>query len=410
MTKVIELDNSTATSFFGNYSTYAQKKAMLFEALMKQYLNQQKEIKHQEEVITKLRSFNREKSIKRAESREKLLNKMEVIEKPQTQTQQMSIQLEPRFISGNDVLFVSHLSKSFGTQTLFLDLNFEIKRGERVAIIGNNGTGKTTILKIINQLLEADAGEIKLGAKVHIGYYDQEHQVLHLEKTIFQEIQDAYPSLTNTEIRNVLAAFLFTNDDVFKQIKDLSGGERGRVSLAKLMLSESNFLILDEPTNHLDITSKEILENALNHYTGTVLYISHDRYFINKTATRILELKNQTLINYLGNYDYYLEKKEELTSIYAPCDEETKSKTTSSKEDWKSQKEEHAKLRKKQNELTRIEEEIHQLETRDKEMNELLTKEEIYTNVEELVKLNKEKKDIADKLEILYEKWEELAE
>ena len=333
-----------------------------------------------------------------------------MIEKPQTQTQQMSIQLEPRFISGNDVLFVSHLSKSFGTQTLFLDLNFEIKRGERVAIIGNNGTGKTTILKIINQLLEADAGEIKLGAKVHIGYYDQEHQVLHLEKTIFQEIQDAYPSLTNTEIRNVLAAFLFTNDDVFKQIKDLSGGERGRVSLAKLMLSESNFLILDEPTNHLDITSKEILENALNHYTGTVLYISHDRYFINKTATRILELKNQTLINYLGNYDYYLEKKEELTSIYAPCDEETKSKTTSSKEDWKSQKEEHAKLRKKQNELTRIEEEIHQLETRDKEMNELLTKEEIYTNVEELVKLNKEKKDIADKLEILYEKWEELAE
>lgn len=410
VTKVIELDNSTSTSFFGNYSTYAQKKAMLFEALMKQYLNQQKEIKHQEEVITKLRSFNREKSIKRAESREKLLNKMEVIEKPQTQTQQMSIQLEPRFISGNDVLFVSHLSKSFGTQTLFLDLNFEIKRGERVAIIGNNGTGKTTILKIINQLLEADAGEIKLGAKVHIGYYDQEHQVLHLEKTIFQEIQDAYPSLTNTEIRNVLAAFLFTNDDVFKQIKDLSGGERGRVSLAKLMLSESNFLILDEPTNHLDITSKEILENALNHYTGTVLYISHDRYFINKTATRILELKNQTLINYLGNYDYYLEKKEELTSIYAPCDEETKSKTTSSKEDWKSQKEEHAKLRKKQNELTRIEEEIHQLETRDKEMNELLTKEEIYTNVEELVKLNKEKKDIADKLEILYEKWEELAE
>lgn len=411
VTKVIELDHGAATSFSGNYTAYAQKKAMLREALMKQYLNQQKEIKHQEEVITKLRSFNREKSIKRAESREKMLNKIEVMEKPQTQIQQMSIELEPRVISGNDVLSVSHLSKAFGTQTLFSDLSFEIKRGERVALIGNNGTGKTTILKIINQLLNADSGEINLGAKVHIGYYDQEHQVLHMEKNIFQEIQDAYPTLTNTEIRNVLAAFLFTNDDVFKLIKDLSGGERGRVSLAKLMLSESNFLILDEPTNHLDITSKEILENALNHYTGTVFYVSHDRYFINKTATRILELTNQKFINYLGNYDYYLEKKEELTSIYAPCEETAKAKiNSSSKEDWKSQKEEQARLRKKQTELAHIEDEIHLLETRDEEMNELLTKEEVYTNVEELMKLNREKKEIADKLEMLYEEWEKLAE
>lgn len=411
VTKVIELDHGAATSFSGNYTAYAQKKAMLREALMKQYLNQQKEIKHQEEVITKLRSFNREKSIKRAESREKMLNKIEVMEKPQTQIQQMSIELEPRVISGNDVLSVSHLSKAFGTQTLFSDLSFEIKRGERVALIGNNGTGKTTILKIINQLLNADSGEINLGAKVHIGYYDQEHQVLHMEKNIFQEIQDAYPTLTNTEIRNVLAAFLFTNDDVFKLIKDLSGGERGRVSLAKLMLSESNFLILDEPTNHLDITSKEILENALNHYTGTVFYVSHDRYFINKTATRILELTNQKFINYLGNYDYYLEKKEELTSIYAPYEETAKAKmNSSSKEDWKSQKEEQARLRKKQTELAHIEDEIHLLETRDEEMNELLTKEEVYTNVEELMKLNREKKEIADKLEMLYEEWEKLAE
>lgn len=411
VTKVIELDHGAATSFSGNYTAYAQKKAMLREALMKQYLNQQKEIKHQEEVITKLRSFNREKSIKRAESREKMLNKIEVMEKPQTQIQQMSIELEPRVISGNDVLSVSHLSKAFGTQTLFSDLSFEIKRGERVALIGNNGTGKTTILKIINQLLNADSGEINLGAKVHIGYYDQEHQVLHMEKNIFQEIQDAYPTLTNTEIRNVLAAFLFTNDDVFKLIKDLSGGERGRVSLAKLMLSESNFLILDEPTNHLDITSKEILENAINHYTGTVFYVSHDRYFINKTATRILELTNQKFINYLGNYDYYLEKKEELTSIYAPCEETAKAKiNSSSKEDWKFQKEEQARLRKKQTELAHIEDEIHLLETRDEEMNELLTKEEVYTNVEELMKLNREKKEIADKLEMLYEEWEKLAE
>ncbi len=316
VTKVIELDNSHAQTFPGNYSDYAAKKAALREEMLHHYLNQQKEIKHQEEVIAKLRSFNREKSIKRAESREKMLEKMERLEKPVEIRADMNIRLTPRTLSGNDVLTVKGLSKAFGSNVLFENLCFEIKRGERVAIIGNNGTGKTTILKLINGLLPADSGEIKPGAKVHIGYYDQEHQVLHMDKTVFEEIQDEYPHLDNTEVRNVLAAFLFTGDDVFKQVRELSGGERGRVSLAKLMLSAANFLILDEPTNHLDITSKEILENALLNYTGTVLYVSHDRYFINRTATRILDLTCGMLLNYIGNYDYYLEKKPEVEKKY----------------------------------------------------------------------------------------------
>lgn len=311
-------------------------------------MNQQQEIRHQQEVIAKLKSFNREKSIKRAESREKMLDKIEILEKPTEVNDEIRIKLEPRVISGNDVLTVEGLAKSFGNNHLFSDLNFEIKRGERVAIIGNNGTGKTTILKIINSVIPADAGSFTLGSKVKIGYYDQEHHVLHMEKTLFEEISDAYPTLTNTQIRNVLAAFLFTGDDVFKRISDLSGGERGRVSLAKLMLSEANFIILDEPTNHLDITSKEILENALNSYTGTVLYVSHDRYFINQTATRILDLTGNTLVNYIGNYDYYLEKKEELTQIYAPqtAQEADAEKVSEVKRSWQQQKEEQARQRK----------------------------------------------------------------
>ncbi len=314
--KVIELDRGHSQVYLGNYDAYSQKRAMLRQAQMKAYLNQQQEIKHQQEVIAKLKSFNREKSIKRAESREKMLAKIEVLDKPTEVNDAMHIILEPRTESGNDVLSIRNLSKSFGPLKLFSHVDMEIKRGERVAIIGNNGTGKSTLLKIIMDRLPADMGQIHPGTKVHVGYYDQEQQVLHQEKTIFDEIQDEYPDMDNTRVRSVLAAFLFTGDDVFKQISELSGGERGRVSLAKLMLSEANFLILDEPTNHLDITSKEILEDALNHYTGTVLYVSHDRYFINKTATRILELTGKTFIQYLGNYDYYLEKKEELTRVF----------------------------------------------------------------------------------------------
>ena len=412
VTKIVELDNTKATVFTGNYSAYSEKKAQLRKAAYQAYLNQQQEIKHQEEVIAKLRQFNREKSIRRAESREKMLEKMEVLEKPTEVDAAMRISLKPRITSGNDVLMVEHLSKSFPSLPLFQDLNFTIKRGEKVAIIGNNGTGKTTILKILNRLLPADEGSFRLGSKVHIGYYDQEHHVLHMEKTVFEEISDEYPKLTNTEIRNLLAAFLFTGDDVFKPISALSGGERGRVSLAKLMLSEANFLILDEPTNHLDIISKEILEDALKSYEGTILYVSHDRYFINRTATRILELTNQKLVNYIGNYDYYLEKKEELTSVYAPQLQEEKplEKMSSTKQDWQQKKEEQARIRKRENELKKTEKAIEELETRDKEIDEELAKPEVATDPSKCIPLSAEKGEIAEKLEELYEKWEELAQ
>lgn len=411
VTKVIEIDQGRVMSFSGNYTAYAEKKKQLRENQLKAYLNQQQEIRHQEEVIAKLRSFNREKSIKRAESREKLLDKMEVLERPTEADTEIRLTLEPKITSGNDVLTVEDISKSY-KEPLFFQLSFQIKRGEKVAIIGDNGTGKTTILKIINQLVEADEGEITLGSKVHIGYYDQEHQVLHREKTLFEELSDAYPNLTNTEIRNVLTAFLFTGEDVFKRIRDLSGGEQGRVSLAKLMLSKANFLILDEPTNHLDITSKEILESALNRYTGTVLYVSHDRYFINQTATRILELKNKTLVNYIGNYDYYLEKNEELTRIYAPGQESLTASAapSSAKEDWAKKKEEQARERKRQSDLKKTEEEIQNLEEEDAEIDALLEKEENFTDIETCTRLTTRKAAIAGRLEELYEIWGELAE
>ncbi len=413
VTKIVEIEAAQMRMYEGNYSAYALKKAQLRDAQYKAYLNQQREIKHQEAVITKLRSFNREKSIKRAESRVKMLDKIQRIEKPIEIDNQMRISLEPRFISGNDVLTVEGLSKAFPGQTLFTDINFEIKRGERVALIGNNGTGKTTILKILNGIVAADTGRFALGSKVQIGYYDQEHHVLHMEKTIFQEISDTYPTLTETEIRNMLAAFLFTGDDVFKLISSLSGGERGRVSLAKLMLSEANFLILDEPTNHLDIASKEILEEALNSYTGTVLYVSHDRYFINQTATRIMDLTNQAIVNYIGDYDYYLEKKDEMTRIYAPAQEtavpEVKENVSETKLTWQQQKEEQALKRKRENELKKVEARIEELETRDKEIDETIVLPDICTNVAECTKLSREKAAIEEELEGLYEKWEELA-
>lgn len=424
VTKVVEIDQGHLRMYNGNYKDYAEKKRQLRDAQMKEYLNQQKEIKHQEAVIEKLKSFNREKSIKRAESREKMLDKIERIDKPMDSTQEMHFELNPSCISGNDVLTVEHLTKRFETQTLFSDISFEIKRGEHVAIIGDNGTGKTTLLKILNQVLDADEGAFTLGSKVKIGYYDQEHHVLHDNKTIFEEISDDYPSLTNTQIRNTLAAFQFTADDVFKLIRDLSGGEKGRVSLAKLMLSEANFLILDEPTNHLDITSKEILEQALNDYTGTILYVSHDRYFINQTASRILELVNQTFVNYIGNYDYYLEKKEELTAKYAPVSPETSvnSKVTNpntfsesqepfgQKLSWQEQKEAQARERKRKNDLKKTEERIAVLETRNQEIDELMTQEDIYSNSVKCQELAIEKSSNEEELETLYEQWADLAE
>jgi len=410
--KIIEIDQSKATSFTGNYSDYAKKKEMLRVAEWNAYINQQREIKHQEEVIEKLRSFNREKSIKRAESREKMLDKIEVLDKPTQARADMHLTLTPRLTSGNDVLSVTGLSKSFGNQTLFRDVSFEIKRGEHIAIIGDNGTGKTTLLKILNGILPGDSGSFRLGSNVEIGYYDQEHNVLHSEKTLFDEISDDYPYLTNTEIRNVLAAFLFTGEDVFKRICDLSGGERGRVSLAKLMLSNANLLILDEPTNHLDIMSKEILEDALNNYEGTVIYVSHDRYFINRTATRILELTAQTFVNYIGNYDYYLEKKEQLTASLTASALQTTipERETESKTDWKQQKEDAAKLRKKENDLKKCEEQIARLEQEQADLETEMSDPAIATNVAKLQEISKKQNELAKNLEDLYEIWEALAE
>lgn len=415
--KVIEIDQTKATSFIGNYSDYAAKKEQLRAAALNAYFNQQREIRHQEEVIEKLRSFNREKSIKRAESREKMLDKMEVLEKPSEVRTDMKLTLTPYKQSGNDVLTVEKLSKSFGKLQLFSDVCFELKRGEHVAIIGDNGTGKTTLLKILNELLPADSGSFKLGANVEIGYYDQEHHVLHTEKTLFEEISDDYPYLTNTEIRNVLAAFLFTGEDVFKRISDLSGGERGRVSLAKLMLSEANFLILDEPTNHLDIMSKEILEDAINNYEGTVLYVSHDRYFINRTAHRILDLTNHHFVNYIGNYDYYLEKHDAvMAAVTAPVSVQPqtdgdiqKNLNSENKLDWKAQKEEQARLRKIENDLKKCEESIARLEKRNSQIDAEMVKPENATNSVKLQELATEQGKNNTELEELYELWEALA-
>ena len=410
--KIIEIDQTKATTFLGNYTAYAAKKEILRTAARNAYLNQQQEIRHQEAVIEKLKSFNREKSIKRAESREKMLNKIEVLEKPTEARADIHMTLTPRCQSGNDVLHIEHLAKSFDDLSLFQDISMDIKRGEHVAIIGDNGTGKTTILKIINDLVPADSGTITLGTNVHIGYYDQEHHVLHPDKTLFDEISDEYPSLTGTQIRNTLAAFLFTGDDVFKLIRDLSGGERGRVSLAKLMLSESNFLILDEPTNHLDIASKEILEDAVNAYEGTVLYVSHDRYFINRTASRILELSGGQLTGFLGNYDYYLEKKtgDLPNGVLAVKNTVSKAPAPPSEgmQDWKAQKEQQAKQRKKENDIRKCEEEIAKLEEKDKQLDNEMALPENATNVAKLQELTKEKESISARLEELYEKWETL--
>lgn len=408
VSKIIELDNGNATVFSGNYTDYASKKAILRNMQLKEYLNQQREIKHQEEVITKLKQFNREKSIKRAESREKMLNKMEFVDKPEILNDKMDIKLEPNVISGNDVLTVDNLTKGFDGTVLFDNICFQIKRGERVALIGSNGTGKTTILKLINGIIPADSGSIYLGAKVNIGYYDQEHHVLDPDKTIFDEIRDAYPGLNNTQIRNTLAAFLFTNEDVFKYIKDLSGGERGRVSLAKLMLSNANFLILDEPTNHLDITSKEILENALNSYTGTVLFVSHDRYFINSTATRIIELANKTVVNYIGNYDYYLEKKDILGAKPITNNTSKSSSSAISKLNWQEEKVKQAQQKKIKNEIKRTEERMALIEAEIEELDNMYADPAISSDTAKLMEIHTRKEALSKELDELYDKWGEL--
>lgn len=413
-TKIIEIDHHNVTVFTGSYSDYSAKKKILIASAMNAYLNQQQEIKHQEEVIAKLKSFNREKSVKRARSREKMLSKVELIEKPAEIRDQMHFQLVPSKISGNDVLHMEHVEKTYQNKTLFSNLSMDIKRGEHVAIIGKNGTGKTTLLKIINDLVTPEEGKITLGTNVNIGYYDQEHHVLHMDKSIFEEISDDYPDLTGTQIRNTLAAFLFTGDDVFKKIKSLSGGERGRVSLAKLMLSSSNFLILDEPTNHLDIQSKEILEQALNHYEGTVLYVSHDRFFINQTAHRILDLEDGQLVSYLGNYDYYIEKHGDIYCDLKKKEDVTfsleRTDVTENKLNWQEQKENQAQKRKLENALKKTEESIETIETKIRELEEEMAKPDIATNIGKLSELSRKCETQKEELNNLYEEWEKLSE
>lgn len=441
VSKVIEIENTKATSYDGNYTEFSKKKKALRDALIKQYLNQQRDIKHQEAVIEKLKSFNREKSIKRAESREKQLAKVERIELPKELNAEMDIRLEPNIESGNDVLTVRGLSKGFDGVTLFRDVDFEVKKGDKVAIIGANGTGKTTLMKILNGLLEPDTGSFKLGAKVYTGYYDQEHHVLNPENTVFEEIQETYPDMDNTRVRNVLAAFLFTGDDVFKLIRDLSGGEKGRVSLAKLMLSDANLLFLDEPTNHLDIISKEILEQAVSSYKGTVVYVSHDRYFINKTATKIMELRNNGFLCFEGTYDYYLEKRDALLKLheekqaavlksaelsshlssiesssvngnntFGDISSDNASGSKGSREDWENAKKKQAETRKLENEFKKCEEEINRLEMRNTEIDDEMQKPEVASSPSKLMELSNEHEKNSKELEKLMETWEELYE
>ena len=411
VSKVIDIENGNVQMYLGNYTDFSNKKQMLLDAKMKEYLNQQQEIKHQEAVITKLKQFNREKSIKRAESRQKQLEKIERVEAPQTYSENMRLSLDISKESGKDVLTVHNLSKSFDHKKLFEDINFEIKRGERVAIIGDNGTGKTTLLKIINGLLNPDTGEVIYGSNVSVAYYDQEHQVLHMDKTLFDELSDTYPDMTNTQIRNILAAFLFTGEDVYKKIADLSGGERGRVSLVKLMLSKANFLLLDEPTNHLDIVSKDVLENALNNFPGTVCYVSHDRYFINKTATRILDLTENRLLNYIGNYDYYIEKREaveEAANLTNTEQAEKPADISESKKEWIDNKTAQAQKKKIKNALNKCEKEISEVEDKLQSIDEEFSNPENASNVGKLMELQKQKEALEKRLDKLMEDWEEL--
>lgn len=411
VSKVIDIENGNVQMYLGNYTDFSNKKQMILDAKMKEYLNQQQEIKHQEAVITKLKQFNREKSIKRAESRQKQLEKIERVEAPQTYSENMRLSLDISKESGKDVLTVHNLSKSFDHKKLFWDINFEIKRGERVAIIGDNGTGKTTLLKIINGLLNPDTGEVIYGSNVSVAYYDQEHQVLHMDKTLFDELSDTYPDMTNTQIRNILAAFLFTGEDVYKKIADLSGGERGRVSLVKLMLSKANFLLLDEPTNHLDIVSKDVLENALNNFPGTVCYVSHDRYFINKTATRILDLTENRLLNYIGNYDYYIEKREaveEAANLTNTEQDEKPADVSESKKKWIDNKTALAQKKKIKNALNKCEKEISEIEDKLQSIDEEFSNPENASNVGKLMELQKQKESLEKRLDKLMEDWEEL--
>ncbi len=432
--QILEIELGRSVLYRGNYSFYREQSEKRRADAWKAYLNQQAEIQHEEDVIRKLKSFNREKSIKRAESREKMLDRIERVDKPQEVKADMRLTLTPVTESGEDVLQAEHLKKAFGENLLFEELGLDIKRGEHVALIGGNGTGKTTLLKILARKMPKDMGSVNFGARVRMGYFDQENQDLSMDKTLFDEMSDSFPEMNNTRIRNVLAAFLFTGDKVFQKIGDLSGGERGRVSLAKLMLSPANLLILDEPTNHLDIPSKEILEDAIRSYTGTVLYVSHDRYFINQTATRILELRNKVLTSYPGNYDDYEENREKLYQLqngdnpYADTNESvTKSGFSivsteayareaggraggSAKEEYLARKEAYAAERKKASDKRKLEKQIAAAEEELEEIDTKMNLPENATNAMLLTELSNRQAELEEQLLGWYEEMEELTQ
>lgn len=422
--KVFDIEAGKGTLYVGNYSAFSGKKARDRNTRIKAYLNNQAQIKHAEDVIAKLKSFNREKSIKRAESREKALNKMAHLEKPPNINDEMKLRFSPSRISGRDVLFAEDISKSYGTNTLFHDVDLDVKRGEKIAIIGPNGAGKTTFLRILNCDTTPDTGQVWYGIKVESAYYDQEHHVLDPENTAFEEISISHPRMSGTEIRSFLASFLFTGDDVFKLVKDLSGGEQGRLSLAKLMLSKANLLFLDEPTNHLDATSSEVLEEAIRNYEGTIVYVSHDRYFINRTATRILALYREKFINYEGNYDYYLEKKADPSFDMAKAvsgnqgheavfidkiSPPDKPRVASNNADYEAQKDKRSRQRKTQNALNACEAKIENMEMEISRLDTEMSLSSNATDSAKLYKLSQRKEELEGLLEETYSNWEELS-
>lgn len=405
--RVFEIHNKKLKTYNGNYSKFIELSRVEKELELKKYEDQQKDLKKQEESIERLKAYGREKHLKRARSKEKALDKVDILDKPEAYRKKAKIQFNPSVASGNDVLHVEDLSMAYDERVLFKGVNFDIYRGEKVALIGPNGIGKSTLFKIIMKELTPICGDFKLGTNVNVSYFHQEQKTLNLDNTIIDEIWDSNEKLTQTEIRNMLGSLLFEDEEVFKKISTLSGGERARIAILKLILSKANFLLLDEPTNHLDIDSKEVLEESLESYTGTIFTISHDRYFLNTVVDKILVLSENGITEYLGNYDYYINKKRETEEISAIVEVEEKTKTQL-KDEKRKEKEQREKEKKNRYKIKNIEQEIEETEAKIEELDHLLCQEEVYSNPDKSKEVSLEKANFEDKLSSLYETWEEL--